>query len=427
MDNINNLILAALSEFSQPVSVVFLHEKISQKVSISFPSFEVRIADLNRQGYLHIQQVGRRSVLVSLTRDRPGAAEMQGARVPVLKLVARKSWQAVLIGFLVGGILAISLCGALVFIGWQVWSGNLLIPGLKPTEKSLAPTTAIASPQAQLPLSGLIQPSPTGTQAPSGIPVPDPTATLIPAPLLTLTPVPVIQNLVQVSGAGDLSDLNVSVSILIPLVDPVQSAADEGFNQIVQAYTNDDLERDREWLDGPLPDPGGFVKVDYAVVSGLDWLPGEHFPYLIDSASSMRLDDATLDAGHNVLSVLFTRMGYFGGAHPGTSYETINYDFSTGQRLALGDLFLPETSYLNTIASYCMDDLPRRYDDLSLDGASPSPENYRSWAVTRLGLVVIFGEYQLASYAAGPQYVIIPYPVLEDLIDPLGPAGLHAR
>lgn len=43
-----------------------------------------------------------------------------------------------------------------------------------------------------------------------------------------------------------------------------------------------------------------------------------------------------------------------------------------------------------------------------------------AWVVTRDGLVFIFHEYQVASYADGEPKVLIPFASLRDVLDPRG-------
>jgi hypothetical protein len=60
-------------------------------------------------------------------------------------------------------------------------------------------------------------------------------------------------------------------------------------------------------------------------------------------------------------------------------------------------------------------------DDEIQSGAGPSAKNYRSWKITRKGLGVNFDAYQVGPYAAGPQYVLVPYANLKDMINTEGP------
>lgn len=114
-----------------------------------------------------------------------------------------------------------------------------------------------------------------------------------------------------------------------------------------------------------------------------------------------------------------------GAAHPGLNSATLNYDLRQGKELALSDLFLPNSNYLDVIAKYCLAELSKQpfFDNSFSSGAEPTLENYRNWNITPGGLMITFDEYQVAPYAAGPQKVIIPYSQLQAIINPQGPLG----
>ena len=108
----------------------------------------------------------------------------------------------------------------------------------------------------------------------------------------------------------------------------------------------------------------------------------------------------------------------------------MNYDVKNGKKLALADLFNPKSNYLSVISMYCIKDLrdqSKRDKESMLDeemmksGASPRADNYRAWAITRKGLWITFDPYQVAAYAAGPQFVLVPYSALKDIMKPDGP------
>ena len=91
--------------------------------------------------------------------------------------------------------------------------------------------------------------------------------------------------------------------------------------------------------------------------------------------------------------------------------------------MALNQLFLPNSNYLQVIADYCKAELRKReigFDDQQ-QGADPVPENYAIWNLSTDGLVITFNEDQVAAYAAGSQMVTIPYAALKAVIDSQGP------
>lgn len=142
-------------------------------------------------------------------------------------------------------------------------------------------------------------------------------------------------------------------------------------------------------------------------------------------------------AQDDVISVQFDVGSYYmGAAHPNSYTEVINYDLKNGKQLKLSDLFKPGAKYLQPIATYCIADLKKQratekgqgLTDSEIDsGAAPTPKNYQSWTITRKGLGINFDAYQVGPYAAGPQFVMVPYANLKDLINPEGPIAQFAK
>jgi len=116
-----------------------------------------------------------------------------------------------------------------------------------------------------------------------------------------------------------------------------------------------------------------------------------------------------------------------GAAHPGLYSIALNYHLGQGRELALGDLFVPDSSYLELIGNYCVTELGKQpgFEDPFTDGAKPTPENYHNWNITPGGLLITFDMYQVAPGASGPIQVLVPYEQLQTVIDPQGPlAGI---
>ena len=139
-------------------------------------------------------------------------------------------------------------------------------------------------------------------------------------------------------------------------------------------------------------------------------------------------------AQDDLISVGFSIGSYYqGAAHPNTVSDVVNYDLKNGKPLKLADLFKPGAKYLQAIANYCIADLKKQGKDKGLldeeiqNGAAPNAKNYRSWTITKKGLGINFDAYQVGPYAAGPQYVLVPYSALKDVINPDGPVGQFAK
>ncbi|HEX5887437.1 MAG TPA: DUF3298 domain-containing protein [Pyrinomonadaceae bacterium] len=142
-------------------------------------------------------------------------------------------------------------------------------------------------------------------------------------------------------------------------------------------------------------------------------------------------------AQDDLISIQFDVGSYYqGAAHPNSYTEVINYDLKNGKQLKLSDLFKPGAKYLQPIASYCIADLKKQratekgqaLTDSEIDtGAAPTAKNYESWTITRQGLGINFDAYQVGPYAAGPQFVMVPYAVVKDVINPEGPIAQFAK
>ena len=139
-------------------------------------------------------------------------------------------------------------------------------------------------------------------------------------------------------------------------------------------------------------------------------------------------------AQDDLVSIDFEVGSYFqGAAHPNSYSDTLNFDLKNGKVLRLADLFKPGTKYLQAIANYCIADLKKQSSEKGLmaeeieKGAAAKADNYLGWTITKRGLGIRFDAYQVGPYAAGPQFVLVPYLDLKDLINPDGPVGQFAK
>lgn len=138
---------------------------------------------------------------------------------------------------------------------------------------------------------------------------------------------------------------------------------------------------------------------------------------------TLEIDHSVVSSTPEYVSILLTTFSYLGGAHPNTKTVAINWDLRRGSKLELADLFTPGANYLPLLSDYCRRELKKLKvgDDEWIDrGAGPALENYKSWNITPQGLMITFDAYQVASYAEGPQEVIVPYSILRAVINPQG-------
>jgi hypothetical protein len=221
-------------------------------------------------------------------------------------------------------------------------------------------------------------------------------------------------------------NLNLRIEAVFPEIEGASNEAITLFNQEVEQRVTREIQVGDELGGAPVPDPGGFVLVGYQATSAQGWSGFDPYTISDTGPQTYDVDQVLLESGHQVLSILFEVVTYFGGAHPGMHHQAINFDFSSGRFLGLEDLFRPDVDYLSVIADYSIQELKKNQEILFEDFeqyASPEPENYSVWSLTPQGLLIIFEEYQVAPYAAGPQSVLVPYSALEGVLDPDGPVG----
>jgi hypothetical protein len=198
----------------------------------------------------------------------------------------------------------------------------------------------------------------------------------------------------------------------------------EKFNQAIRSSVNRNV--------------GGFKK-DMAPQPASEPTPDSSVaPTYEDTGSDITIGYTVALATDDLISVEFAVSSYYAGAaHPNSAAETVNFDLKNGKQLKLADLFQPGSKYLQAISAYCIKDLTavaqKQGADGMLDeqwiqrGAGPDSKNYENWTITKKGLAITFDAYQVAAYAAGPQYVLVPYSALKDFIKQDGPVGQLAR
>jgi len=161
---------------------------------------------------------------------------------------------------------------------------------------------------------------------------------------------------------------------------------------------------------------------------------GEEPPPENSMGSSLDISYKISTAQDDLVSMSFAVASYYqGAAHPNSYSESFSYDLKNAKVLKLADLFKPGAKYLPSLATYCIADLKKQSTEKGLDdssintGAGPAAKNYRSWTISKQGLGVNFDAYQVGPYAAGPQFVLVPYSAIKDLINPEGPIGQFAK
>lgn len=161
---------------------------------------------------------------------------------------------------------------------------------------------------------------------------------------------------------------------------------------------------------------------------------GEEPPPEGSMGSDLGINYTVALAQDDLMSVKFDVGSYYqGAAHPNSYSSVLNYDLRNGKQLKLADLFNPGAKYLQALSNYCIADLKKQAKDKGLledqiqEGAAPVAKNYKSWTISKRGMGIVFDAYQVGPYAAGPQFVLVPYSALKELIKPDGPIAQFAQ
>ena len=123
-------------------------------------------------------------------------------------------------------------------------------------------------------------------------------------------------------------------------------------------------------------------------------------------------------ANDNLISIRFTNDFHIGGSRPESKTFTVTYLLEKGEedtlkRLKLKDLFRTGDEYLGVISEESINQLEKKLnsprDGWIRKGTESEASNFKSWNLTPEGLLLSFDPYQVASYEAGRQEVLIPY------------------
>ena len=144
-------------------------------------------------------------------------------------------------------------------------------------------------------------------------------------------------------------------------------------------------------------------------------------------SSNMNADSvASVTFGKKLISYFYEDYWYTQGAHGNTVFSSETFDM-TGKKYSLSDLFIPNSNYLQTIASLAakyFDAHPNLEvdiaDEIFASGLDPKEENFGTFAISGNTITFQFQQYQIAPYSSGaPTFEIsVTDPALRDIIRP---------
>lgn len=199
----------------------------------------------------------------------------------------------------------------------------------------------------------------------------------------------------------------------------------KGFNDVIQEWLNKESEHFLTMVEeSPAETQNGFLVSSYIFPSSPGWKPTQLERPFPNNPTTLTPDQALLDLGTPIISLIFQTSEYVGGEHSLEQHTTFNYDLRNGRILSLADLFKPGEDFLAIISQYCANELyanNRLQVNLIRRNTAPLLDNYQIWNLTPQGLLITFEEYRVGPYSAGPQHVLIPYDIFKRIINKQGP------
>lgn len=145
---------------------------------------------------------------------------------------------------------------------------------------------------------------------------------------------------------------------------------------------------------------------EYVTNAGINGYPIHTYQALSRIQEGFRSD--------HFLSLYIDYYSYTGGAHGFTERVPYNIDLSTGQELILGDLFTSDYDYSSIINEFIAEQIEAN-PEIFFEGNSgfTGIDEQQSYYIKDDALVIYFGLYEIAPYAAGIQEFKMPLQTFE--------------
>jgi hypothetical protein len=200
--------------------------------------------------------------------------------------------------------------------------------------------------------------------------------------------------------------LGYEVKITYPQIGNPRRPQERKFNSYVRRLIANDVKDFKEFcLKNRKYPNGGKRRIDYYL--------GAHFEILY--------------ATSELLSIKLTIESYTGYLNSDWFPLPLNYNLKDGRPIKnLSELFKPKSKYLESISNYCVSELVKRglncggggigNEEWLRRGTEPKIENYRGWNLTKDGIQITFGEYQVGPGCLGLVSVVVPYNHLHEIL-----------
>jgi hypothetical protein len=113
-------------------------------------------------------------------------------------------------------------------------------------------------------------------------------------------------------------------------------------------------------------------------------------------------------AGDGTESLVLQEHADYGGAHPVTFYNALNYDLGNKAPITYGTLFKPGADPVAVLDPIVKAEFEKRLDGTPIDDNIGGAKNYQNFALTDDAVIFFIGQGDWAFSAAGPQQFSIP-------------------
>jgi hypothetical protein len=115
-----------------------------------------------------------------------------------------------------------------------------------------------------------------------------------------------------------------------------------------------------------------------------------------------------INQGPDILSALLEIYQFTGGAHGATVAYGLNFH-ADGSAVTLDQALALIGKNLQQVSDAALGQLTERFEMVQFpEGATPTPENYATFVVSKDSVTFIFQQYQVEAYAAGMPQVTFP-------------------
>jgi hypothetical protein len=126
---------------------------------------------------------------------------------------------------------------------------------------------------------------------------------------------------------------------------------------------------------------------------------------------------------NELVSIKFETFSYArGSAHPMTLYSGFSYLLGEEREVTISGLFSNTENVLSELSTKAEEKLKTMLgemymEDFAKTGLEPKEENFKDFYVSKDGITFIFNVYQVAPYAAGPQFIFFPWSEISNAVN----------